>query len=34
MNPSPASLTVDFDGVRLLGNLNKSLAGFTAAYCS
>lgn len=34
MNPSPASLRVDFDGVGLLGNLNKSLAVITAAYGS
>lgn len=33
-NPSPASLRVDFDGVGLLGNLNKSLAVITAAYGS
>lgn len=30
MNPNPASLRVDFDGVRLLGNLNKSLAGINS----
>lgn len=32
MNPDPASLRVDFDGVRWLGKINKSLAAITAAY--
>lgn len=31
MNPSPASLRVGFEGLLLLGNLTKSLAGITAA---